>query len=210
MPLARRTLMQAALSGAASLAFGGGAFAQVSSQPFPQWVESFRPRALAKGVSDATYSRVMGGIKPDTSVYQQDRNQPEFKEQLWQYLNRRVSDWRIITGKERAKEYAALLARIDKDFGVEPSVILGLWGIESTFGDPVVQQNHMRPVIPALAALAWGEPRRRAYWETELINALRIIEKGWSTPAEMMGSWAGAMGHTQWMPGGVAERRHGL
>ena len=200
MTLARRTLMQAAFGGAAALAFGGDGFAQVAAQPFPQWVESFRSRALAKGVSDATYSRVMGGIKPDTSVYQQDRNQPEFKEQLWQYLNRRVSDWRIITGKERAKEYAALLARIDKDFGVEPSVILGLWGIESTFGDPTVQQNHMRPVIPALAALAWGEPRRRAYWETELINALRIIEKGWSTPAEMVGSWAGAMGHTQWMP----------
>ena len=58
----------------------------------------------------------------------------------------------------------------------------------------------MRPVIPALAALAWGEPRRRAYWEQELLNALVIIERGWSTPEEMRGSWAGAMGHTQWMP----------
>jgi len=192
--------MQAALSGAAALAFGGSAFAQVAKEPFPQWVEAFRARARAKGISDATYTRVMGGIKPDTSVYAQDRNQPEFKEQLWQYLNRRVSDWRIITGKDRAKEYAGLLGRIEKDFGVERGVILGLWGIESTFGDPVVQQNHMRPVIPALAALAWGEPRRRAYWEAELLNALLIIEKGWSTPTEMVGSWAGAMGHTQWMP----------
>ena len=199
MSIARRHLMRAALSSAAALAFDN-AFAQVAADPFPQWVETFRARARAKGISDATYSRVMGGIKPDTSVYAQDRNQPEFKEQLWQYLNRRVSDWRIITGKERAKEYASLLGRIETDFGVERGVILGLWGIESTFGDPVVQQNHMRPVIPALAALAWGEPRRRAYWETELINALRIIQKGWSTPAEMVGSWAGAMGHTQWMP----------
>ena len=58
----------------------------------------------------------------------------------------------------------------------------------------------MRPVFPSLAALAWGEPRRRKYWEQELINALRIVERGWSTPAEMRGSWAGAMGHTQWMP----------
>ena len=199
MSIARRRLMQAALSSAAALAFGD-AFAQVAAEPFPQWVETFRARARAKGISDATYSRVMGGIKPDTSVYAQDRNQPEFKEQLWQYLNRRVSDWRIITGKDRAKEYAGLLGRIEKDFGVERGVILGLWGIESTFGDPVVQQNHMRPVIPALAALAWGEPRRRAYWEAELLNALLIIEKGWSTPTEMVGSWAGAMGHTQWMP----------
>jgi len=63
-----------------------------------------------------------------------------------------------------------------------------------------VQKNHMRPVIPSLAALAWGEPRRRSYWEQELLNALVIIERGWSTPEEMRGSWAGAMGHTQWMP----------
>jgi lytic murein transglycosylase len=133
-------------------------------------------------------------------VFRQIRSQPEFTEQLWQYLNRRVSDWRIVTGRERAKEFGPLLARIEQDFGVEPAVILGIWGVESTFGDPLVQKNHMRPVFPALAALAWGEPRRRDYWERELINALRIVQKGWSTPAEMVGSWAGAMGHTQWMP----------
>jgi membrane-bound lytic murein transglycosylase B len=200
MEIARRHLLNAALSGAASLAIGTPAFAQVAAQPFAQWVEAFRPRALAKGISDATYSRVMGGLKPDTTVFTEIRSQPEFNQQLWQYLNRRVSDWRIQTGQERAKTYAPLLARIEKDFGVERGVILGLWGIESTFGDPIVQQNHSRPVFPALVALAWGEPRRRAYWETELINALRVVEKGWSNPKEMVGSWAGAMGHTQWMP----------
>jgi membrane-bound lytic murein transglycosylase B len=142
----------------------------------------------------------MTNLKPDTAVFDLNRAQPEFSEQTWQYLNRRVSDWRIITGKEKAKEYSPLFARIEKDYGVERSVMLGLWGIESAFGDPDVQQNHMRPIIPALAALAWGEPRRRAYWEQELLNALVIIERGWSTPEEMRGSWAGAMGHTQWMP----------
>jgi lytic murein transglycosylase len=200
MEFARRHVLKATLTGAASLAFGAPALAQVAAQPFAQWVETFRPRALAKGVSDATYSRVMSGLKPDTTVFTEIRSQPEFNQQLWQYLNRRVSDWRIKTGQERAKTYAALLARIEKDFGVERAVILGLWGIESTFGDPIVKQNHSRPVFPALAALAWGEPRRRAYWETELINALRIVEKGWATPKDMVGSWAGAMGHTQWMP----------
>ena len=78
--------------------------------------------------------------------------------------------------------------------------MLGVWGIESAFGDPVVEKNHMRPVIPSLATLAWGEPRRRAYWEQELINALMIVQRGWAHPNEMIGSWAGAMGHTQWMP----------
>jgi lytic murein transglycosylase len=142
----------------------------------------------------------MGNIKPDTTVFELIRWQPEFKEQLWQYLNRRVSDWRIISGKEKAAEYAPLLARIENDYGVDRAVMLGLWGIESAYGDPDVQKNHMRPIFPALAALAWGEPRRRTYWEQELLNALVIVERGWSTPDEMRGSWAGAMGHTQWMP----------
>jgi len=142
----------------------------------------------------------MRGIRPDKTGLEAIHSQPEFNEQLWQYLNRRVSDWRIIAGRDKATEYAPLLSRIEKDFGVEPAVMLGVWGVESTFGDPIVQQNHMRPVIPSLATLAWGEPRRRAYWAQELINALTIIQRGWSTPDEMVGSWAGAMGHTQWMP----------
>ena len=200
MTVARRTLIATALSGAASLALGARAFAQSAAEPFPKWVETFRAKARAKGISDATYTRVMGNLKPDESVFSAIRSQPEFNQQLWQYLNRRVSDWRIQYGRERAKEIAPLLARIEKDFGVERAVILGLWGIESTFGDPLVKQNHSRPVFPALAALAWGEPRRRSYWETELINALRIVDKGWATPKDMVGSWAGAMGHTQWMP----------
>jgi lytic murein transglycosylase len=200
MDFARRNLLVSALGGAAALALGAPGFAQSPTQPFEQWREALRAKARAKGVSDATFSRVMGGLKPDTSVFAEIRNQPEFNQQLWQYINRRVSDWRIQTGQERARTYAPLLARIEKDFGVERNVMLGLWGIESTFGDPVVKQNHSRPVFPALAALAWGEPRRRAYWETELINALRIVEKGWATPKDMVGSWAGAMGHTQWMP----------
>jgi lytic murein transglycosylase len=174
--------------------------AQNSRAGFDQWVAAFRARAQARGISDATYTRVMSNIKPDKTVFALIRSQPEFNEELWQYLNRRVSDWRIVTGKEEAKEYASLFARIEKDYGVDRSIMLGLWGIESAYGDPDVQKNHMRPVLPALAALAWGEPRRRAYWEQELLNALVIIDRGWSTPEEMRGSWAGAMGHTQWMP----------
>jgi lytic murein transglycosylase len=168
--------------------------------PFEQWVAAFRTKAIAHGITAETYTRVMRGIRPDTTGLEAIRSQPEFNEQLWQYLNRRVSDWRIITGREKAKQYAPLLSRIERDFGVERAVMLGVWGIESTFGDPIVQKNHMRPVIPSLATLAWGEPRRRAYWEQELINALTIIQRGWSSPEEMVGSWAGAMGHTQWMP----------
>lgn len=167
---------------------------------FEQWRDTFRARALARGISDATYTRVMGKIEPDMRVFALVRSQPEFNEQVWQYINRRVSDWRLIAGKETLKQYAGLFDRIEKDFGVERGTLLALWGVETAYGDPLVQKNHMRPVFPSLAALAWNEPRRRAYWETELINALRVVERGWSTPEEMRGSWAGAMGHTQWMP----------
>ena len=187
---------------------GGGAgsllllAARTSAAPaaFDSWVTALRPRALARGISEATYDRVMRAVTPDTRVLELIRNQDEFKEPLWQYLHRRASDWRIITGKERASEYAGLLGRVERDYGVDRHIMLSLWGIESSYGDVIDNPKYMRPVIPALSALAWREPRRRAYWEAELLNALVIVERGWSTPEEMRGSWAGAMGHTQWMP----------
>jgi lytic murein transglycosylase len=198
---------RALLRGGLATALGAGILLARSSQAlaasppgFEQWRDRFRARALAKGISEPTWNRVMGRVEPDMSVFREIGNQPEFKEELWQYINRRVSDWRIIHGKEALRKNEALFSRIERDFGVERGTLLALWGVESAYGDPLVQQNHMRPVFPALAALAWNEPRRRTYWEAELINALRIVDRGWSTPEEMRGSWAGAMGHTQWMP----------
>lgn len=196
--LTRRALLGSGLGAAALVVPAFPALAAPAE--FEAWRDGFRSRALAKGISQATWTRVMARLEPDMTVFKEMRNQPEFKEQLWQYINRRVSDWRVINGKIALKQNEALFARIEKDFGVERGTLLALWGVESAFGDPLVQQNHMRPVFPALAALAWNEPRRKAYWETELTNALKIVDRGWSTPEEMRGSWAGAMGHTQWMP----------
>src|SRR5215831_6209095 len=197
--LTRRALFSSALAAVACVTFGGLALA-AQTPAFAHWVASFRPRALSRGISEHTYDRVMGALTPDTSVFAEYRAQPEFTELMWQYINRRCSEWRVITGKARAKEYANLLARIEKDYGVDRYIMLGLWGMESSFGDVIVNRKYMRPVIPALAALAWGEPRRRAYWEAELINALTIVDRSLAQPGEMIGSWAGAMGHTQWMP----------
>jgi lytic murein transglycosylase len=190
--------MAGALGTGASLVFTGTALARPAA--FDRWVVAFRPRAIQRGISEQTYNRVMGAVTPDTSVFAAIRAQPEFTEQVWQYINRRCSDWRVITGKERAREYAGLLSRIEKDYGVDRYILLGLWGMESSFGDVITNRKYMRPVVPALAALAWGEPRRRRYWEAELLNALTIIDRGWAQPSDMIGSWAGAMGHTQWMP----------
>lgn len=197
--LTRRTLLGAAAVLVAR-PWTGIRAAHAAPPGFDQWRDAFRAKAEARGISEATYARVMGRIEPDMSVFKQMRNQPEFNEQTWQYINRRVSDWRLIAGKEALQKNSAVFSRIERDFGVERGTLLALWGVESAYGDPLVQQNHMRPVFPSLAALAWNEPRRKTYWETELINALKIVQRGWGTPDEMRGSWAGAMGHTQWMP----------
>src|SRR5215831_2373791 len=128
LSISRRKALQLSMGLAAGvLASAAPAHVQARSEDFAHWVESFRARARACGVSDATYTHVMHGLKPDTQVFELQRDQPEFGEKLWQYLNRRVSDWRIESGKEKAKEYAPLLARIEQDIGVDRSVMLGIW-----------------------------------------------------------------------------------
>jgi membrane-bound lytic murein transglycosylase B len=191
--IARRASLKAIAGALAGLVLPRQASAVSARPPFDQWIAAFRAKALAHGITDEIYAHVMSAVKPDTTGLEVSRSQPEFTIQLWQYLNRATSDWKIAAGREKAQQYAQLLTHIESDFGVEPSFMLGVWGIESAFGDPVVEKNHRHPVVPSLAALAWAEPRRRRYWESELINALTIVQRGWATPADMVGSWAGAM-----------------
>lgn len=198
--MTRRTALATAL-GFGATAFGARPSRAANTQAaFEQWVAAFHPRARARGISDATYLSVMGRIKPDTTVYEQQRFQPEFREPLWKYLNRRVSAWRVEFGRKKVRDTAALFDRIEARYGVDRFTLASIWGNESAFGELVTDPRYMRPVMPALAALAYGEPRRRAYWEQELLNALTIVERRWAAPKDMIGSWAGAMGHTQWMP----------
>jgi len=197
--LTRRGLIGGAGALGTSMIVGDGA-AQTAQGEFPAWIARFRARATARGISAATYERVTSGMAPDGEVFNLQRRQPEFTETIWQYLNRRVSDWRITTGRQRVEEHRELLARIEAQYGVDRFVVASVWGNESSYGEILTNPRVVRPVLRSLATLAWGEPRRRAYWETEFLNALVIVERGWAQPAEMMGSWAGAMGHTQFMP----------
>ncbi len=176
------------------------ALAQTSTMGFGEWVSFFRSRVLAKGVSAQTYDTVMRAIEPDTAVFQFDKAQPEFQEPIWRYVDKRTNEWNTETGRKRIREYAPLWERIERVYGVDRHILCALWGLETSFGDLVVTPKYNRPVLPCLAALAWGDPRRRTYWETELTNALIIVDRGWARPEDMIGSWAGAMGHTQWMP----------
>src|SRR5882724_5369286 len=112
--VAAQRSLKAITAGFATLVFAASAHAQAARIPFEQWSEGFRARALARGISAATYARVMRRLEPDISVFDELHDQPEFNEQLWQYLNRRVSEWRIVAGKEKLTEYAPLLSRIQK------------------------------------------------------------------------------------------------
>ena len=133
--LTRRALIGTALSAGALIASPIRAFA-TTPPGFDKWREGFRARALARGISEGTYIRCLARIEPDMSVFQKMRKQPEFNEQLWQYINRRVSDWRLSAGKVALQKHGALFSRIEKDFGVERGTLLALWGVETAYGDP--------------------------------------------------------------------------
>jgi membrane-bound lytic murein transglycosylase B len=162
---------------------------------FDAWREDFRGRARAQGIADATFDAAFAGVTPNDRVIELDGRQAEFVRPIWEYLDSAVSDARIATGRRMAAEKAADLRAIEQRFGVPGAVALAIWGIESAYG-----ANYGDiPVIESLATLAW-EGRRRDFAEDQLIAALRILQAGDITPARMVGSWAGAMGHTQFIP----------
>lgn len=159
------------------------------------WIAAFRPRALAAGISEATLDMALTGVTLREDVVEKDRNQTEFTRTIWDYLDRAVSDDRIAAGQKALKTRNALLDRIEAKYGVDRQVLLAIWGLESSYG---VNRGDI-PTVAALVTLA-SSTRRGAYFERELLAALRILQEGDVTRAAMLGSWAGAMGHTQFMP----------
>ncbi|MFN3936528.1 MAG: lytic murein transglycosylase [Gemmobacter sp.] len=162
---------------------------------FDRWVENFRPRALRQGISAATLDRAFANVWYDPEIVARDRRQAEFTRPIWDYLDSAVSDARIRTGREMLSRHAGTLRRIEARYGVPPEVVIAVWGMETNYGS----FRGRTPIIPALATLAY-DGRRGAFFEEQLIAALKIIQAGDISPEGMLGSWAGAMGHTQFMP----------
>ena len=162
------------------------------------WIRDFRPRALAAGISAATFDAVMPGVQFRPDVVARDRKQDEFTKTIWDYLDRAASADRIAAGQAALVKYRGLLDRIEATYHVDRQVVLAIWGLESSFG--VVRGDI--PVTDALATLSY-DARRGEYFEGELIAALRILQTGAVTPGRFVGSWAGASGHTQFMPSSV-------
>ncbi|MBL9063466.1 MAG: lytic murein transglycosylase [Tabrizicola sp.] len=157
------------------------------------WVEGFRPRALAAGVSASTFDAAMRGVAFNPKVVERDRNQNEFSKTIWDYLDTAVSEDRVALGLQAIERNRALLERIEAEYGVEKEVVAAVWGLESAYGT----YRGDLPVLGSLATLAY-EGRRGAFFEAELIAALKIVQGG--HVERFAGSWAGASGHTQFMP----------
>ncbi len=162
---------------------------------FDAWLAGFRPRARAAGISEATLERALPGAGFLPGVIERDRNQAEFTRSLEDYLAIAASDERVATGRAMRRRHAATLAAIEARYGVEPEIVTAIWGLESRYGE----RRGDIPVISALATLAF-DGRRGPFFERQLVAALRILEHGDVTPDRMTGSWAGAMGHTQFIP----------
>ncbi|CAN1553569.1 MltB Membrane-bound lytic murein transglycosylase B [Paracoccaceae bacterium] len=172
----------------------GGEMAEMGTQEgLEAWVAAFRPRALAAGIPAATFDAALRGVAFNASVVERDRNQNEFTKTVWDYLDTAVSADRVALGIKAVDRNRDLLERIEAEYGVEKEVVAAVWGLESAYGT----YRGDLPVLGSLATLAY-EGRRGAFFEAELIAALRIVAGG--HVESFAGSWAGASGHTQFMP----------
>ena len=167
----------------------------VSNASFQRWIDRFRARARAAGIRDSVFNAAFQGARYDADVIKRDRNQSEFTKQIWEYLDSAVSETRVQNGRAALRKHGKLLAEIEARYGVEAEVVAAVWGLESAYGE---FRGNTR-IIPALATLAF-DGRRGKFFEAQLIAALKIIQSGDVPPSRMTGSWAGAMGHTQFIP----------
>lgn len=162
---------------------------------FDQWLMDFRTRASAAGISRPIIDSALTGLVFDAKIVTRDRNQNEFTKTIWDYLDTAVSADRVTLGQKAMKKHAALLDKIALEYGVDKQIVAAVWGLESAYGTYRGDVS----TISALATLAY-DGRRAAFFETQLIAALKILDRGDVSPKMMTGSWAGAMGHTQFMP----------
>lgn len=191
--------------GAFAVACAGAAFAQ-DGQPtetpveetkteFSTWLADFKAEALEKGVTEATFDAALSDARPLARIIELDRSQPEFTLTFRQYLTRTVPKSRVETGRRLLRENKALLQQVAEKYKVQPRFLVAFWGIESDFG----RITGGFSVPHALATLA-HDGRRSQFFRGELLNALQILDEKHITPQRMKGSWAGAMGQTQFMP----------
>ncbi|HEX2553590.1 MAG TPA: lytic murein transglycosylase [Microvirga sp.] len=172
-----------------------GAGAEAQAAEFRRFVEGLRPEAEARGVSRATFDDAFRDVTPDPKVVALSRKQSEFVRPIWDYVNGAITAQRVERGAQAAAQWSEALAAAERTYGVPRSVILGIWGMETNFGSFTGNLS----VVRSLATLAFTGYRAE-FFRAELLTALQILEQDHIARASMLGSWAGAMGQTQFMP----------
>jgi lytic murein transglycosylase len=162
---------------------------------FERWLAGFRQEAAGSGVSRATIASALDGMTLDPGVIARDRRQGFFAQSFQAFSTKLISQNRIQNGTARLKQHKDLIAKVEQEFGVQGPVIVAFWALESDYG---VAMGNL-PVLRSLATLAY-DCRRPELFRAELMDALRIIDRGDLTAAEMIGSWAGELGQTQFLP----------
>lgn len=187
----------------AAFTLSASALAQPEDESFAEWLAGFRDRLTASGAETETVASMLDGLEPDMRIIDRDRSQPEFVRPIWSYLEIAASDLRISNGSSAYAERRATIDEIGERFGIRPEILIAIWGLESSYGE-ITGNND---VVRSLATLAW-EGRRRGWAESQLIAAAQMIDLGYATREQLTGSWAGAMGQTQFIPTTYLERAH--
>jgi len=159
-------------------------------------LDGLRAQAGARGISPQTFDAATSDFTPDMKIFELMNNQPEFKTPVWDYVAMLVDEERVADGLGAMRRHGAALAAAESRFGVDRHIIAGVWGVESNFGKDIGG----RPLIQSLATLSCIPNRRQNYFRGELMATLKIVEAGEIEASRLRGSWAGAFGHTQFMP----------
>lgn len=165
------------------------------SPEFSAWIEAFKAEARTKGISERTLANAFRNVRLNTRVIELNENQPEFSRAIWDYMDGAVSSDRVSRGRSLLRQYRKPLGRAERQYGVPDSIVAAIWGLESNFGTNL---GGFR-VVEALSTLAF-DGRRAAFGREQLLAALKILEEGDIASERMIGSWAGAMGQTQFIP----------
>jgi membrane-bound lytic murein transglycosylase B len=194
----RRNTLKLIAAGAVCSTFPSIALAD---QGFRDFVASFRSVALKNGISAQVYSSAFAGIDSiDPEVLEKARFQPEFKAPIWDYFDNRVHERSVTNGQSMAKKYRPWLDKIERRFGVDRHILLAIWSMETNYGEILKRPEVIRSTIRSLATLAYADKRRAKFGRTQLLAALKILQRGDVDVEGLQGSWAGAMGHTQFIP----------
>ena len=196
-----RTRTAASTLVASALVLAIGTSPAASDPGFQSWLRDFRSVATSQGVKGSVYDRATRGVtSPDPDVLRKARYQPEFRSTVWDYFDSRVNDYSVGKGQEMLAKWGPVLDRIERESGVSKNILLAIWSMESSYGAVLERKKILHNPVRALATLAYADKRRAKFGRQQLVAALKILQSGAVSEANFSSSWAGAMGHTQFIP----------